>query len=541
MEAKDEMRLIGKKGNEIIVDGLKNGKPTEFIASFHAKYGSINPPQQQRIDPILEMMQLLEIPKSLLFGSLASIFSDRIIQSLGSVSQEALVSLAHRSKGYLDDPSIRTVFLAVMEQLDSPPEDLLLILAAEKEIYQRCTVDLKRKVWMVDNDLFTSEVLPLLGEYSTYKGSLREEILRDKTSLQFAYGLFKGAVKIHTERGLEHLRIPLLAPSGCNWRGGKAYDKAVELAILVGNHSALYQQLITIITIKYVKFRDHAMCDLRFELLIILLEMGIQMVEEDYCYTLCWCLSAALKDGQIDNNRYREIRASIQDLMAEHGNHSRKLGDVSMVLAGSIIQQLILTNVNQKLHDLVLNRQLPRDSSRLIYLTQLLSCGQQSDSMFQADKFLFPKPEEGIVKEFLPMMTYVRLRAMKYASKTLEGEVDEDLLAYIEKSQVGSDILLFHILYLALKEDLANVKVLLGMLPPSLWCLSYWMADTLLGVLVAINDKALTQYMWERVLQPMPITSHLCPVLRAGVHSLRDHFDDVDTLLASLVPKEHAS
>ena len=276
-------------------------------------------------------------------------------QKEGKEKDKKLRELLNKSFQVVKIKALRPVVMAVMKHLSHVDDKYLKILVKDKELYDDCDTVVKRQMWKDNQSLFGDEVSPLLSQYIREK----EQLLFDQTNLN---NLF-------------------FVPSPKVRRQGEVVQK---LTHMIGHNVRLYDMVLQFLRTLFLRTRNVHYCTLRAELLMALHDNEVQEITNvDPCHKFTWCVDACIRERNVDTKRSREIQVFLDGIKSGQ-EHSKVLGDLSMMLCDPFAVHFLATSALKILNNLVSSEGLPREHHILLLLLRMLALGLSAWQMIDS-------------------------------------------------------------------------------------------------------------------------------------------------------------
>ncbi|KYQ96921.1 hypothetical protein DLAC_04241 [Tieghemostelium lacteum] len=364
--------LIGHLGGEQILTGLSQTTlPLQYIDQFQQNNG-IDKSNLPTVTPVLKLLDLHQISRGSLYFNLFSLLKENLLTKVSQMNSKELEVLLEQTFPYIGFDELKAIPMTVMKRLTpNVPHVYLLRLAETLDLYEQCPIEVKRQIWLINEDLFRQRIEPLITHY-----------LEDPHLLQDLNELL----------GLgEHL------PS----KRRESNTVLQELLQIIGKSPQLYNQLVDYIKKLYQETNTPALCTLRSEILMITHDHDIQEIyQTDLAHNFAWCMDACTKDQSMDVRRVKEIQMNFNSL----SNNSPTLVDISMVFANPLASNALVTNIIHQLRDVVKRKQTPKDDDNIKYLTFLLTLATKSTEMIRQSKYKIPHAKKPIFQQFYPIL-----------------------------------------------------------------------------------------------------------------------------------------
>eukprot|EP01124_Arcella_intermedia_P036844 TRINITY_DN9732_c0_g1_i1.p1 TRINITY_DN9732_c0_g1~~TRINITY_DN9732_c0_g1_i1.p1 ORF type:complete len:277 (-),score=47.66 TRINITY_DN9732_c0_g1_i1:743-1573(-) len=254
-----------------------------------------------------------------------------------------------------------------MRSVKVVPKPFLQELSSNPLLYADCPIEVRRQIWETDPNLFKTEALPLLKNYSkTHQQNI------PSISISPLLGASKSQYTFEPPRKRRQANTVLR-----------------QLMGLIGDNFNLYDNLLGLVKNLYVETKEIGYCTLRSDLLMSFSDSGMnEVAERDPCKKFTSLLDSSVHDGWIDNARASELAK----LMGARKMSNPVMGDLGMIARDPFIVGVVLSSLWGRINNyLITNELLPRDDPTLSLFVKLLHAGL--NSRFHADSiklfFLF--------------------------------------------------------------------------------------------------------------------------------------------------------
>lgn len=144
-------------------------EPVHEIEEFQMKNGIILP----SLRPMLPLLDLHGVRRLEFHLSVMEELREKLINRIEEISTKMepkerdrkLKELLHKSFPLIKIPTLQPVVMALLKSIDIVEEKYLKLLVAERSLYEKCDVSVKRHIWQEHQNMFGDEVTPLLITY----------------------------------------------------------------------------------------------------------------------------------------------------------------------------------------------------------------------------------------------------------------------------------------------------------------------------------------------------------------------------------------
>jgi hypothetical protein len=212
--------------------------------------------------PVLGLLDLLQVSRyDVHHSTLVRLRQELLAQlELPGITDETLIKLLQHCFPFIVFADLQQPVLAVMKKCTAIPAAYLQRLAASQELYDLCPVEVKRQIWLADEEVFRRDVFPILEDLSADNNPRDPlyELLRDDTTPPPA------------------MRRRLSAP-------------LQRIAALIGDSLELHNQLCQIARVLFVNTKNDRFCALRADVLMLAHDLQrASIYEREPCHALTW-------------------------------------------------------------------------------------------------------------------------------------------------------------------------------------------------------------------------------------------------------------
>ena len=208
----------------------------------------------------------------------------------GNNNLKLLSELLDKSFPVIKVKTLRPVVMSVMKHLPKIKENYLLEIVENKELYEECSVEVKRQIWQDNQALFGDEVSPLLAKYIEDKEA---SLLNHESSTALFF-----------------------VPSP---KARRQTEVVQKLTNMVGRSVKLYDMVLQFLRTLFLRTRNVYYCTLRAELLMALHDFEVhEICNVDPCHKFTWCLDACIREKYVDSKRSRELQGFLDGVKRGH-------------------------------------------------------------------------------------------------------------------------------------------------------------------------------------------------------------------------------
>ncbi|KAL9647174.1 hypothetical protein ABK040_004890 [Willaertia magna] len=257
--------LLGAEGQEYILTKLSSGDPKSAITSFQKQYSSFNSNVvYDCIPPVLELTDLLNVQRNNLFFGLMNHLKKILLEKVENENEEIenMDKLLEQVFPYIGFDELRPIAYALLKRMPQIPNKFLIQLT-NPEIFKNLPIEVKRQVWVNDENLFIKHISSLLKKYDTPQ-------------------LYK----------YDYLNVIKIDPK-------KKREKNQTLSNMInilGKNVLLYHRVLNYCRNQFIQSGARHFCTFRYDLLMSLHDNQIQQLHQmDYCHYFCWWLDAWIR------------------------------------------------------------------------------------------------------------------------------------------------------------------------------------------------------------------------------------------------------
>lgn len=334
-----------------------------------------------------------------------------------------------------------------LEQVD---DKFLKQLVADKELYDKCHVSVKRQIWQQHQGLFGDEVSPIFSQY-----------IKDKEKI------------LHSFDNMTNFFI--ISP-----RQRRQNEVIQNLVKMIGKNVILYDTCLQFLRTLYLRTKNSHYCTLRVELLMALHDSEIQEITAmDLCHKFAWCLDACIRENNIDIKRSRELKAFLESIRKDH---EQVIGDLSMTLSDPYAINFLTTSAMKIINQLILSEQLARENTILILILRMLNLGLHSWDILNSQVYKEPHLDPNLLVKFLPILMSMvvddQVRSVNHKLPQDDREIALEIIEhsgpppdlvnkFIQEDRLATLITLYYCFQLLKQKDRTGVIRILGTLSNS--------------------------------------------------------------------------
>ncbi|CAH3033818.1 unnamed protein product [Pocillopora meandrina] len=363
----------GLPGPEFITQGLTTAQDFEtvnFIENFQQENSIMLPSLQ----PALPFLDLHDVRRLQFNSFVMENLREKLLDQVKVLEVDKLKSLLDQCFPFIHVAHLRPVVMEVMKYLPKVPEECLEQLANDTQLYQDCSIEVKRQIWIKHHALFGDAVGPLLNQYVEEKYN----VLHSTEPLN-SHTFFSVPSKTRRQN-------PVVQ----------------NLAKMIGKSLELYNLVLQFLRTLFLRTKEVHYCTLRSELLMAVHDLEIKDIKDiDPCHKFTWCLDACIREKVIEGKRTKELQGFL-----DHAKHSEEqvLGDIAMILCDPFAINTVAKSVIKRLQRLVNTESLPKTCQDVSFLLRVLNLGVSAWEMISNQHFTEVALSGELIHKFLPIL-----------------------------------------------------------------------------------------------------------------------------------------
>lgn len=270
----------GLSGSEYVRDSLSNCSDSTlgmFVESFQQDNSILLPSLQQA----LPLLDLHNIPRYEFHHTVMENLREKLLSRFEVIGNEKLLQLLDQAFSFINVPALRPVVMDMLKRVTAVPAKFIEILANETELYNSCSLEVKRQIWIQHQPLFGDAVGPLLNKY-----------LEDKNSVIFDTDDLTGQDFLSLQPKVR-----------------RQHSVVQQLSQMIGRSLQLYNLVLQFLRTLFLRTKEAHYCTLRAELLMAIHDLDIKEIKDvDPCHKFIWCLDACVRSQLIDSNKIKDLR-----------------------------------------------------------------------------------------------------------------------------------------------------------------------------------------------------------------------------------------
>eukprot|EP01080_Neovahlkampfia_damariscottae_P004741 gene4741-8324_t len=399
------------------------------IESLQNDLGNFNQSEMESLDSsIFQFTDLVGCERPQLCSKIFSNMQEKLLNSIETLDSKTLENLLFASFPYLEFEDLKIVPLTILNKIEKIPDSILNKIANSPQVLKNLPIEIKRKVWEYDVEIFRKTIFPLFSKYLQLQNgnfSLTTQPTKKKTSI------------------------------------------IIDLINLIGNSLKLYDLVLHFCRTLYVNTNNPSFCTFRSEILIYLHEIKLnELYDYDPCHYFCWWLEAyilKLEVNKFENRRIQDLRQFLLSLEI----NTPIWGDIAMILGSPIPSISMVRNIFYVLESseykfIVKSKKKPNGfyivdeitEENLKLLSQLYLAGRNSQQMIKEKKYVFPIVDRDFIDLFYPIMIKCIFKDVP-----IDEEITFKLHYFIKMNPLAEKLILLSILYLMEKKIIQREKI----------------------------------------------------------------------------------
>lgn len=456
----EALKELGIPGPEVLRHQLNNcSDPLEAIAEFQNENGIL----LTSLRPMLPLLDLHGVRRLEFHTSVRDELKERMlnqVEALGKKelpqnekqeNEKRLKQLLEKYFSTIRVPAIQPIIMAILKNLDHVDDKYLKQLTADKSLYEKCDIVVKRQIWQEHQGLFGDEVSPLLSEY-----------IREKEKILLNH---------------EECTPSFFTLTPRQRRQNQTVQKLVKM---VGKNVLLYDTILQFLRTLFLRTKNVHYCTLRVELLMALHDAEIQDITAmDPCHKFAWCLDACIREQNIDTKRFRELQEFLDSIK---NNQKNVLGDLSMTLCDHYAINFLATFCIRILRSLIEKEATARENQVLHLALRMLNLGLHSWNLLDTQNYEEPKLNVTMVTKFIPnLMSFMvddQVRALnlklpqdeREVSRTViehSGPPEESFINFVSEDALCALLTIYYTFIICKQKDKKAIMRILGTLSTS--------------------------------------------------------------------------
>lgn len=270
----------GLSGSEYLRDSLGNCNESTlamFLESFQQDNSILLPSLQQA----LPLLDLHNIRRYEFHQTVTENLREKLFSRFEVIGNDKLLQLLEQAFSFINVPALGPVIMDMLTRVTAVPAKFIEMLAKEPELYNKCSLVVKRQIWIQHQPLFGDAVGPLLNEYLKDKNSVIFDVV-DLTSQDF--------LSMRPKVRRQHHVVQ-------------------KLSEMIGKSLQLYNLVLQFLRTLFLRTKEAHYCTLRAELLMAIHDLDVKEIKDvDPCHKFIWCLDACVRGQLIDSNKIKDLR-----------------------------------------------------------------------------------------------------------------------------------------------------------------------------------------------------------------------------------------
>ncbi|KAJ1912662.1 hypothetical protein H4219_005519 [Mycoemilia scoparia] len=431
----DHSYNIGEKGTDHIKGLLSSTKPKDAIKQFQDETVLKLP----NITALYSMGDAVGCSRSTIDSNVFETAKKLVLSRIASdeLSSDVYKQLLSKTVHYLAIPKLRAIPLALLKQRPAEvPESIWKYLRANRDVYEMCSLEVKRVLWQSDLVLFEEYIKELMKAYcgGTTTGGVYKDYDMSGSDI---------AAYVQSRRRRQEL---------------------ADIGLAVGKSFHLYRHLIKIIREAYIETYDEQYCTLRLEIIF----------NEDICHRLAWSLDACITHNSLEDRQVREIQKFFDTVTRD----DKIYGEIAMILNTPYVQHMLGRHILGVLAKAAsMGKNISNDRG-IVWPSVLLNLGSLAHKILETQIYKVPRLDKDVLFPLYnsvinSMVTDSKRAAQQLGLEKAPGsneiykptEID---LTSLEKNAVAREVLYQYLLDRAKYGDIVSLEAWLPSLPKAL-------------------------------------------------------------------------
>lgn len=271
----------GLTGSKYIRESLANCSDEPTLAIFLESFQQDNSILLPSLQQALPLLDLHNIPRYEFHHTVMENLREKLQSRFEVIGNEKLLLLLEQAFSFIKVPSLRPVVMDMLRRVTTVPPKFIDALAKDPELYNDCSMEVKRQIWIQHQPLFGDAVGPLLNEY-----------LKDKNSVIF-----------DTEDFACHDFLTIQP------KVRRQHTVVQRLSVMIGKSLQLYNLALQFLRTLFLRTKEAHYCTLRAELLMAIHDLDVKEIKDvDPCHKFIWSLDACVRRQLIDSSKIKDLR-----------------------------------------------------------------------------------------------------------------------------------------------------------------------------------------------------------------------------------------
>ncbi|XP_053212674.1 negative elongation factor B-like [Panonychus citri] len=403
---------VGIPGREYLREALTNcNDPLQAIQEFQVENGILLP----SLRTILPLLDLHEVRRFDFHQSVLEELKDKLLKQIDKMAksesndkEKKIKDLLEKSFPVIRIQSLQPIVMSLLKNLERIDDKYLKQIVAEKDLYEKCDISVKRQIWQQHQGLFGDEVSPLFSKY-----------IKEKDTMLFS--LQSGSFFALTPKQRRQSEI------------------IQNLVKIIGRNVLLYDTCLQFLRTLFLRTKNSHYCTLRVDLLMALHDADVQDITSmDPCHKFAWCLDACIREQNVDQKRSRELQGFLEGVKR---GQEQVIGDLSMTLCDPYAVNFLANKAIKIANNLINNESLARENTVLTLILRMLNLGLHSWDILNSQVYREPKLDVDLVTRFLPvLMSLIVDDQVRAVNSKLPPDDRESALTIIEHSGPPPDL-----------------------------------------------------------------------------------------------------
>ncbi|KAJ2572244.1 hypothetical protein IW140_000993 [Coemansia sp. RSA 1813] len=384
-------------GKEKIKRMMSTGKPNQAINEFSAENGLDIP----AAETIYDLLHSLGHTK---WSVHEAVLKATVLSAENRIQRETLppeqhTALLSQMKHYLAIPRLQHLPLMLLEKHPRlVPDDICQDILQTPELYQKCSVVVKRELWRRDRVLFNKYMMPLIDSYA-----------KNNELLNMSQEICSSNVKAYSTRRRTHPALTQIT---------SAIDADLQL----------YMQTLGMVRARFIETNNPMYGTLRLDLVMTMHENDVaEITKTDVCHGLAWSLDACIMKQVMDDRRVLELQKYFDGVDPENAPY----GEIALILSSPYSRHILAQYILSILEDIAPNAEVSTRYSDLAWPSLVLRIGLLAHDLLLQEHPKIPGFDRSVTRKFFRSLIPFILAAQRHDRKI--GSYEQHLL----KGSVG--------------------------------------------------------------------------------------------------------
>lgn len=430
MSAEQGKILLGKPAVASIKEKLSRRDPKKVIKEIQEENG-LNVPSCIHAFPLLD---LHHFPRSDIYLSVLTHLRTKLLEKVETSSPETINQLLKETFPYVKIKELRDVTMAVLKRHKDIPPKYLDVLATDAELFAECPMDVKRQVWVHSQRLFLEMTRKIMLE---------------------------AVEQLHASWGTQDIGA-LIARA----KARRSTPQINELIRVLGTSLKLYNFVLKALRRRFMETGDYNWCTLRADVLMALHDGEVHDIyRKDPCHHFTWCLSAGIRDQNMDAKRSSELDTAATRALSEDPT---ALGDFAMIVRDPYTTHTLVRAAYKLVKEIITQQALPTTHATLSQIIRVLCLGNKVMLVLQGSVTLAEISElhPRVMTEFLPLLAkmIVEDEIVVLDEKATSRELPEEFADFLSNVYLTRELCAVYAMERAMASDMLRLTQVLPLL-----------------------------------------------------------------------------